>query len=53
MSSIQDQAKAAATSAAAAEKQAEKDLKTPSGLNWLAVAGIALVANLVGVLLHI
>lgn len=37
---------------AAAEKAIETDIKTKSGLNWLAVIGVALIANVIGVFLH-
>lgn len=40
-------------SVTAAEKQVEGDLKQPANVNWLFVAGVALVANVIGVLLHI
>jgi hypothetical protein len=39
--------------ATAEEKKVEAALKQPSHLNWLAVCGAALVANIVGVILHI
>lgn len=42
-----------AAQAAADEKQIEAAVKQPSGLNWLAVIGVGLFANIVGVLLHI
>ncbi|MFI5091172.1 MAG: hypothetical protein ACHP7P_14050 [Terriglobales bacterium] len=38
---------------AAAEKQAETALKQPAKVNWLYVVIVGLVANVIGVLLHI
>lgn len=42
-----------AAQAVADEKEVETAVKQSSGLNWLAVIGVALFANIVGVLLHI